>query len=49
VWQYHLHVFPRYEGDDLYGSEARGTTREERVPYASMLRSALAEDERPPP
>jgi histidine triad (HIT) family protein len=20
VWHYHLHVFPRYPGDDLYGS-----------------------------
>jgi diadenosine tetraphosphate (Ap4A) HIT family hydrolase len=26
VWHYHLHVFPRWVGDELYGSEARLTT-----------------------
>jgi len=42
VWHYHLHVFPRWEGDDLYGSSAREATSEERAPYASRLRGALA-------
>ena len=42
VWHYHLHVFPRYDGDDLYGSTARLTTADERAPYAASLRSALA-------
>jgi histidine triad (HIT) family protein len=41
VWHYHLHVFPRWAGDDLYGSEARLTTPQERVPYAVALREAL--------
>lgn len=43
VWHYHLHVFPRWEGDDLYGSTARLSAPEERVPYASALRQAIAE------
>jgi hypothetical protein len=34
VWHYHLHVFPRYARDDLYGSLYRETTLEERLPYA---------------
>jgi len=43
VWHYHLHVFPRYEGDDLYGSRWRMTTPGERVPYADRVRKALAD------
>ncbi len=39
VWHYHLHVFPRYPGDELYGSRPRLTTAEERRPYAARLRS----------
>jgi histidine triad (HIT) family protein len=42
VWHYHLHVFPRYGGDDLYGSPFRETTPEEQLPYAERLREALA-------
>jgi histidine triad (HIT) family protein len=42
VWHYHLHVFPRWPGDDLYGSEHRLTTLAERRPYAERLRAALA-------
>lgn len=42
VWHYHVHVFPRYEGDDLYGSRRRMKTAEERRPYADMLRNALS-------
>jgi histidine triad (HIT) family protein len=41
VWHYHLHVFPRYEGDELYTSPARLTTPDERAPYAAALRDAL--------
>jgi histidine triad (HIT) family protein len=41
VWHYHLHVFPRYAGDDLYGSRKRFTTPEERAPYAEELRRRL--------
>jgi histidine triad (HIT) family protein len=38
VWHYHLHVFPRYVDDDLYGSPWRETSPEERLPYAQRLR-----------
>jgi histidine triad (HIT) family protein len=41
VWHYHLHVFPRYEGDELYTSPARLTSAAERVPYVTALRAAL--------
>jgi histidine triad (HIT) family protein len=41
VWHYHCHVFPRYEGDDLYRSAPRLTTPEERRPYAERVRHAL--------
>jgi histidine triad (HIT) family protein len=41
VWHYHLHVFPRYDGDKLYGSAWRNTTPEQRRPYAELLRGAL--------
>lgn len=43
VWHYHLHVFPRYAGDDLYlrTLERRLTTPDEREPYARKLRSYL--------
>jgi histidine triad (HIT) family protein len=42
VWHYHLHVFPRWVGDDLYRAEARLTTQAERAPYVAALREALA-------
>ena len=41
VWHYHLHVFPRYRGDDLYGSTPRMTTPDERAPYVASLKDAL--------
>jgi len=37
VFHYHLHVFPRWQGDRLYGSERRMTSPEERLPYAEKL------------
>ena len=45
VWHYHLHVFPRYHGDDLYlrTRERRDTTPAEREPYAQNLRHHLAQ------
>jgi histidine triad (HIT) family protein len=39
---HHLHVFPRYEGDDLYRSPWRDTTSDERWPRAETLSAALA-------
>jgi histidine triad (HIT) family protein len=43
VWHYHLHVFPRYHGDNLYvrSRERRVVTPAERAPYALKLRAAL--------
>jgi histidine triad (HIT) family protein len=44
LWHYHLHIFPRYTGDELYltpRSEVRETTAEERRPYAERLRNFL--------
>lgn len=43
VWHYHLHVFPRYHGDELYERtrERRVTTPAERAPYARQLREYL--------
>jgi histidine triad (HIT) family protein len=43
VWHYHLHVFPRHPGDDLYRMKGRITSPEERKPYAETLRRYLAE------
>jgi len=42
VWHFHVHVFPRYEGDGLYGAQRRRTTAEERLPYAQRLRDWFA-------
>lgn len=45
VFHYHLHVFPRYENDQLYhlDQQWRLTTPEERRPYAEKLRAYFAE------
>lgn len=45
VWHHHVHVFPRHPGDDLYGSEPRMSTPEERAPFVETLRDALAAGE----
>jgi len=39
VWHYHLHVFPRYAGDDLYGTGRAEMPVAERAQYASRLRT----------
>jgi histidine triad (HIT) family protein len=41
VWHYHLHVFPRYAGDDLYLGRKRFTGPAERLPYAEKLGAHL--------
>ena len=45
VWHLHVHVFPRYSGDQLYAGhhETMWASREERAPYAQKLRSFLLE------
>ena len=43
VWHYHLHVFPRYTGDELYLTRKRKAPPAERAPYAERLRSAVTQ------
>jgi histidine triad (HIT) family protein len=38
IWHYHLHIFPRYEGDDLYLSICSEAKAEGRVEYARKLK-----------
>ena len=44
AWHYHVHVFPRYPGDDLYGSRPypEFVSAAERRPYADRLREHFA-------
>jgi histidine triad (HIT) family protein len=45
VWHYHLHIFPRYRGDDLYLNH-RGTywpSQEEKQPYADKLKNYFSQ------
>lgn len=43
VWHLHVHVFPRYEDDDLYQrhEDSRWVTPGDREPYALKLRKVL--------
>ena len=41
VWHYHLHVFPRYAGDGLYGSQKELLPEKERAAYAQKLKVQL--------
>lgn len=41
VWHYHVHVFPRYPGDGLYGSDPCHPSPTERIEQARLLRQAL--------
>jgi histidine triad (HIT) family protein len=43
VWHYHMHVFPRYAGDDLYATRPYPdfASAEQRRPYADKLREFL--------
>jgi histidine triad (HIT) family protein len=44
VWHLHVHVFPRYAGDDLYErhGEIHWASPAEREPFAERLRTASA-------
>lgn len=44
VWHYHLHVFPRYAGDNLYGTASALMPTPERAQYAAQLRAVLEAD-----
>lgn len=43
VWHFHLHVFPRYEEDNLYleHEDTYWPTQEEKQPYVDKLRAYL--------
>jgi histidine triad (HIT) family protein len=43
VWHFHVHVFPRWTGDQLYArdDEVGWATAAQRAPYAEKLRAAL--------
>jgi histidine triad (HIT) family protein len=41
LWHLHVHVFPRFEGDNLYGSWYRESTLDERLDFAARLRAVL--------
>lgn len=45
VWHYHLHIFPRYAGDDLYQSAGQFMQNSQRAVYAARLRRQLANQE----
>jgi histidine triad (HIT) family protein len=40
VWHFHIHVFPRYHGDDLYGSDGTWAPADQMSARADALRSA---------
>lgn len=44
MWHFHLHVFPRWDNDNLYlnHSDSRFITPAERLPYAIKLRNYFA-------
>jgi histidine triad (HIT) family protein len=44
VWHHHVHVFPRYQGDNLYGSRPNPVYVDSsaRLPYADKLREYFA-------
>jgi len=41
VWHYHLHVFPRFHGDRLWGGDKALYDAAERLEVAARLRTAL--------
>ena len=48
VWHYHLHVLPRYQGDELYARHREKTSIEQsdRAGYAERLREYFGESRR---
>lgn len=41
VWHYHLHITPRWTGDNFYGERPSPMAQEERVALAERIRAAL--------
>jgi histidine triad (HIT) family protein len=50
VWHFHLHVFPRYTGDNLYlhHADTFWPSAEQKRPYAETLRQYFADRARTP-
>lgn len=48
VWHYHLHIYPRYEGDDLYlnHKDTYWPTSDEKKPYVDKLRKYFKDEGR---
>jgi histidine triad (HIT) family protein len=44
VWHYHVHVFPRFEGDDLYRLDGARVSAELMREYADRLRAVWSQD-----
>ena len=42
VWHLHIHVFPRYDGDDLYARHGAWVAKADMAVRADQLREALA-------
>jgi histidine triad (HIT) family protein len=43
VWHYHLHVYPRYDGDNFSRAEKVVTPKEKRVEFAERLRAYMVD------
>jgi histidine triad (HIT) family protein len=41
LWHLHVHVFPRFDGDNLYGASYRDSTHSERLDFAARLQSVM--------
>lgn len=41
VWHYHLHVTPRYENDNFYGTQRQFMVSDERAKHAEVLKRSL--------
>ncbi|WP_328991946.1 HIT domain-containing protein [Kribbella sp. NBC_01245] len=46
TWHHHVHVFPRYPGDNLYGTRhlEEEASADERAPYVAKLKGYLARE-----
>jgi histidine triad (HIT) family protein len=44
VWHYHLHVYPRFAGDNLYTSQFSEMPSEDRARYAHKLREYFLQE-----
>ncbi len=42
VWHFHVHVFPRWENDGLYGAQGSWADRHEMTDRAALVREAIA-------